>query len=310
MAESLSAEQIEERRKNLAFIRENMPSDPDGDHMFTTTLLMQEEWLATVDELQTYVRDAHIIRGLRTQKCLGPTGGLALACEDCYEHLADYCAPCYLRAIHLTPEMLQGIREGVKAVKEGRIRPWSEVGAELFENEPLPVTSAEAEEGTPREQSEEEAWREQFENTPPTGIIGLHTDPEDPRNATPEEFENECGIAGQGHVWVKMGTVGLRGLSGMEWGDTKCLRCGIPVPVPDFDELEPGRECCWEHDCPHHNGMKQNVSGQWYNPFYHCFIGLPCTGADCPHTVGMRRDGNDEWYDPNDPTDGRYRPDR
>ena len=50
-ARRLRPEQIEERRKNLAFIRENMPGDPDGDHMFTTTLLMQEEWLATVDAL-------------------------------------------------------------------------------------------------------------------------------------------------------------------------------------------------------------------------------------------------------------------
>ncbi|KKL25095.1 hypothetical protein LCGC14_2408730, partial [marine sediment metagenome] len=216
-----------------------------------------------IKQLQGYARDAHTLRGLRTRKCLGPTGGLALVCEDCYEHLEDYCGPCYLRAIHLTPEVREEIREGVQAVNEGRIRPWSEVEAELFENEPLPVTSAEAEEGTPREQSEEEAWREQFENTPPTGItelelhsIGLHTDPEDPRDATPEEFENECGIAGQGHVWVKIPAAGLgeNGLTVMHWGDTKCLRCGIPA---DFDVQQEvmleEEEPTHEHDHYHYD---------------------------------------------------------
>ncbi len=54
-AKSLSPSQIEERRKNLAFIRENimdMEADVFGDHLFTTTLVMQEEWLATIDDLQ------------------------------------------------------------------------------------------------------------------------------------------------------------------------------------------------------------------------------------------------------------------
>lgn len=139
MAESLSTEQIEERRTNLRAFRTLLMMEDDS-HL-TTTLLMQEEWLATVDELQTYVRDAHIIRGLRTRKCLRGTGGLALECQDCYDDIAEYCAPCYLRAIHLTPEMREGIREGVQAVNEGRIRPWSEVEAEIFENMPLPATS-------------------------------------------------------------------------------------------------------------------------------------------------------------------------
>ena len=52
-----------------------------------------------------------------------------------------------------------------------------------------------------------------------------------------ERAEEECETTGQAHVWVKVGKVGLgdHGLSAMDWGDTKCLRCGIPVSVPDFD---------------------------------------------------------------------------
>lgn len=30
------------------------------------------------------------------------------------------------------PDFMAGIREGVKAVKEGRVRPWDEVERELF----------------------------------------------------------------------------------------------------------------------------------------------------------------------------------
>ncbi|KKN16461.1 hypothetical protein LCGC14_0975700 [marine sediment metagenome] len=59
---ALSREQIEERRKNLTFIRENAPGDPVGDHLFTTTLLMQEEWLATVDAL--VAREGELVAAL------------------------------------------------------------------------------------------------------------------------------------------------------------------------------------------------------------------------------------------------------
>ena len=45
----MTVEQIEERRSNLAFIRENAPLNELDDHTFTTTLKMQEEWLATID---------------------------------------------------------------------------------------------------------------------------------------------------------------------------------------------------------------------------------------------------------------------
>ena len=74
---ALSREQIEERRKNLTFIRENAPGDPVGDHLFTTTLLMQEEWLATVDAL--VAREGELVekarvylkRGLHLMGCNG-----------------------------------------------------------------------------------------------------------------------------------------------------------------------------------------------------------------------------------------------
>ena len=100
MAEPLTAEQIAERRSNMRAFRRLLEMTDDTE--FNTTLLMQEEWLATVDELQGFVRDAHIIRGLRLLKCLGeremecPTyWGTGLA------HVKRlYCAPCYLRAIH------------------------------------------------------------------------------------------------------------------------------------------------------------------------------------------------------------------
>ncbi len=59
---ALSREQIEERRKNLTFIRENAPGDPVGDHLLTTTLLMQEEWLATVDAL--VAREGELVAAL------------------------------------------------------------------------------------------------------------------------------------------------------------------------------------------------------------------------------------------------------
>ena len=26
------------------------------------------------------------------------------------------------------------------------------------------------------------------------------------------------------------------------------------------------KDCCLEHSCPHHDGLKQDVNGKWYNP--------------------------------------------
>ena len=132
MAESLSAEQIAERRTNLYAFRHSIGMDDDSE--LTTTLRMQEEWLATVDELEGYARDALTLRGLRTRRCLF-VARQGVACTGYWADKEDFCAPCYMRAIHLTSEMLQGIREGVKDVKEGRVRPWSEVEAEIWDEE-------------------------------------------------------------------------------------------------------------------------------------------------------------------------------
>ena len=38
-------------------------------------------------------------------------------------------------ALKSLTELLRGIREGVKALNEGRIRPWDEVEKELFGDE-------------------------------------------------------------------------------------------------------------------------------------------------------------------------------
>jgi len=186
MAESLSAEQIEERRTNLRAFR-HVLGMVDASEL-TTTLLIQEGWLATVDELQTHVQDAYLLRGLRTRKCLRGTGGLALVCEDCYGDIAEYCAPCYLRRL--------------RAVYEAKVEM------------PLPV--------------------------PKILPLSEFKDVSEYQGGIPkvqEWTEEECETTGQAHVWVKVGTVGLgdHGLSAMDWGDTKCLRCGIPVSVPDFD---------------------------------------------------------------------------
>ena len=61
-----------------------------------------------------------------------------------------------------------------------------------------------------------------------------------------------------------------------------------------FDYLA-GRECCDYHDCPHHNGMKKNAAGEWYNLFYVCprYVTV-CKDEDCPHDKGMLRAGG-EW---------------
>ena len=227
MAESLNAEQIAERRTNLRAFRTLL--EMEDDDQLTTTLLMQEEWLATVDGLQGYARDALTLRGLRTRKCLL---SVALGGGTCVDHWVDtslHCAPCYLRAIH-KPKDLPAT--SIAPVPESFVT--------------LPL-HAEVPKGRPTDITE----------------IDLH--------------------------YLSMDT--------------------DEEPVPDFDALLPGRECCWEHDCPHHDGMKTTADGRWYNPFYSCTASRPCR-EDCPHTVGMRRDGNGGWYDPNDPTDGRYRPDR
>ena len=102
MAESLTAEQIAERRTNLRAFRASLGMTDDSE--FTTTLLIQEEWLATVDELQGFVRDAQIIRGLRLHRCFVARWLVDRAESACKDFAAlkveDYCAPCYLRAIH------------------------------------------------------------------------------------------------------------------------------------------------------------------------------------------------------------------
>lgn len=90
--------------------------------------------------------------------------------------------------------------------------------------------------------------------------------------------------------------------------------CGIPIQVDDeaddtgivpdqspdsryippgggsdaaFDFLA-GRECCCQHDCPHHDGMKKNANGEWYTPLYVCSDTITtCRDEDCPHSKGM-----------------------
>ncbi|KKL50261.1 hypothetical protein LCGC14_2307300, partial [marine sediment metagenome] len=171
MAESLNAEQIEERRTNLHGFRHSIGMVDDSE--LTTTLLMQEEWLATVDELEGYARDAHIIRGLRTRKCLlrGFLNEMGEGENDCTDYWKDkrlYCGPCYLRAIH-EPKDLPAT--SVAPVPES-----------LTEWPTMPVLDEDEEEDA--DWGPEEMWREQFE--PPT----------------------ECETIGQAHVWVKVGTVG------------------------------------------------------------------------------------------------------
>lgn len=55
----LTLDEIEERRRNLVFIRQNV--DEGNDFTLTTTLRMQEDWLATID---SYVADLEQARGL------------------------------------------------------------------------------------------------------------------------------------------------------------------------------------------------------------------------------------------------------
>ncbi len=256
MAESLTAEQLEERRTNLRAFRKLLEMDDDSE--LTTTLLMQEEWLATVDALQTYVgdlvQDAYTLRGLRTRKCFGPTGGLALECSDCYDDIKEYCALCYLRAIHKP--------EGETPLPATSIK----VDPDAFA--PLPLHGVSIDEPRSRFRPDErvkgysmqyrvagEAYRPVGVNNCPTCGAGDETfvdgdcptcnplvkDKETSRISlenVQKERPDTCSIAGQGHVWVKMGKVGLNdhGLSGMEWGETKCLRCNMPKL--DFDETD------------------------------------------------------------------------
>lgn len=326
-AKSLSPEQVEERRRNLAFIRENVVLNVLGDHLFTTTLVMQEEWLATVDEAQAShraavrllvshsealveaqaeaeswqearadsqdfirqivalvprdpekedifqaiertvrerdeaQREANILRGLRTQKCLlSDRLGRDGPCTSFWRTIELYCAPCYLRAIHLTPEMREGIREGVQAAKEGRVTPFFEVQDELDEileeaNEqectwlcpfcqthcatscpvvpeghifacvlsPMPTTGFVTRSGpTDRPGAEFET---QYELQPPDLDIPLVVDP--------------CMF--EGHVWVRMGTSGGTGLDDMIWGPRHCLRCDAEPPEEkEWRETYPG----------------------------------------------------------------------
>ena len=227
MAKSLSAEQIAERRTNLRAFRKMLEMDDDAD--LTTTLIMQEEWLATVDELeahiagvikqlQGYARDAHTLRGLRTRKCLGPTGGLALACEDCYEHLADYCAPCYMRAIHKSGGTEPDLPATSLKVDPDAFAPLPLHGV-VFDDPGRLDTPFRRDKPAPRP-------------------LSVGPDYAEYRGGIPkiqERTEEECETIGQAHIWVKVGTVGLtnKSLSAMDWGDPKCLRCGIPEPEED-----------------------------------------------------------------------------
>ncbi|KKK81934.1 hypothetical protein LCGC14_2808420, partial [marine sediment metagenome] len=210
---------------------------------------------------------------------------------------------CYLRAIHepedLPAESIAPVGEYVSLPLDEFVPEEEEEPAdtdellrrhwqpEAFDPEGEGVT-----EGWP-----EEDWREKFKKTPPTEITELDLHSISLGRAVP----HECGIAGQGHVWVKMGTAGIGecGLAVMHWGDTKCLRCGIPVPVPDFDvqeevmlEEELPEDCCQSHSCPHHDGMRKNEKGAWYSPFYACpNYANTCHDGRCPHAVGMFRVG-------------------
>ena len=202
MAESLSAEQLEERRTNLYAFR-HVLGMVDASEL-TTTLRIQEEWLATVDELQEFVedvaQDAYILRGLRTRKCLLSDMLGGDACTDYWERTDLYCASCYLRAIHkpegetpplrslgLTPE------EATELVSDGP--------------QPLPPIAPQC---------------------PTCGELKSSFVDGDCPQCNPVT----CETTGQAHVWVKVGTVGLtdKSLSAMDWGDTKCLRCSIPEP--------------------------------------------------------------------------------
>ena len=215
MAESLSAEQLEERRTNLRAFRKMLEMDDDAD--LTTTLIMQEEWLATVDELQGYVRDALTLRGIRTRKCLLSDSLGGGNCTDFWKNINLYCAPCYMRAIHKSG----GTEPDLPATS-------LKVDPDAFAPLPLHGVVLDDPGGT----------------EPPLRSLGLTpeeatklvSDGDEPAPRPLQEWtEKECETTGQAHVWVKVGTAGLtdKGLSAMDWGDPKCLRCGIPEPEKD-----------------------------------------------------------------------------
>ena len=230
MAESLSAEQIAERRTNLRAFRKMLEMDDDAD--LTTTLIMQEEWLATVDELQNYVadlvQDAYTLRGLRTRKCLLSDALGGNDCTDFWKNTNLYCAPCYTRAIHnpdlpalslkvdpdaFAPLPLHGV---VLDDPGGTEPPLRSLG--LTPEEATELVS-DGDEPAPRPLSVGPDYAEYHGGIP----------------KIQERTEEECETTGQAHVWVKVGTVGLtdKSLSAMDWGDPKCLRCGIPEPEED-----------------------------------------------------------------------------
>lgn len=318
----LTTKQVEERRENLAFIRENIPSgdvlgnDPSV-HLFTTTLLMQEQWLATVDDLRAYRdeerrrgdswqesweanaarvgelqgqldgfaadldhaeeerdsareelkvwhdlyeseaqrlaetnhqlttaqlwgRDANILRGLRLQQCLGPTGGLALTCPECYDDIAKYCAPCYLRAIHLTPEMHEGIREGVQDVKEGRVTSWEDMQARYtaycaYCHDNGTACSCGDTDHVPCQGDHVVAPC--YNCQPFSGKAELDEILEE----TNQQVEEDCPLYGS-HVWGKTGKANLtdRG-AGVAWGPARCMRCDELAPEEkEWRETYPG----------------------------------------------------------------------
>ena len=90
----MTVEQIEERRSNLAFIRENAPPNELDDYTFTTTLKMQEEWLVTIDAARLTIEAvrARCRKGSWTEKM---RGGLA---SDILALLSDIRGECTCNA--------------------------------------------------------------------------------------------------------------------------------------------------------------------------------------------------------------------
>ena len=262
MAERLNAEQIAERRSNLRAFRTLL--NMTGDSELTTTLLMQEEWLATVDaseahiagvtkQLQRYDYDAHTIRGLRTRKCLisGFVNEMGKRDDDCTDFWRDnrlYCAPCYLRSIH-----------GEKATaEEGETSPPARVC--LREAGGLALVCEDcyddiAEYCGPCWLREVRKPEEPEEPLPTIQPLSKFKDVSEYKGGIPkiQEWVEDTECDTNGHVWIKMGKVGFgdSGLSVVNWGDAQCLRCHIPAPVPDFDvqeEEEPNVCTNCQHD--------------------------------------------------------------